>query len=81
MKGLRKLKIIRHIHDMECGKDERIDKDFDIIEKDLKALEIIKKYILDDEDYLDLISRNLNIPKEELDFLKEALNYERSADD
>jgi len=41
-KGLEKLKTIRHIHDMECGKDESINKDFDIIEKELKALEIIK---------------------------------------
>ena len=40
-KGLGKLKIIRHIHDSECGKDETMDKDFDIIEKELKALEII----------------------------------------
>ena len=42
-KGLEKLKTIRHIHDMECGKDERINKDFDIIERELKALEIIKE--------------------------------------
>ena len=46
---------------------------FNIIEKELKALEIIKKYILDDEDYLDLIARNIGIPKEELNLLKEVL--------
>lgn len=38
-KGLEALKTIRHIHDMECGEDERINKDFDIIEKELKRLE------------------------------------------
>ena len=38
-KGLEKLKTIRHIHDMECGKDESINKDFDIIEKELKRLD------------------------------------------
>ena len=38
-KGLEALKTIRHIHDMECGKDESINKDFDIIEKELKELE------------------------------------------
>ena len=42
-KGLEKLKTIRHIHDMECGEDESINKDFDVIEKELKAFEIISK--------------------------------------
>ena len=41
-KGLEKLKTIRHIHDMECGKDESINKDFDIIEKELKEYEKMK---------------------------------------
>ena len=41
--GLEKLKTIRHIHDMECGKDESINKDFDIIEKELEDLDTIKE--------------------------------------
>lgn len=40
-KGLEKLKTIRHIHDTECGKDESINKDFDIIEKELKEREYL----------------------------------------
>lgn len=35
-KGLDTLKTIRHIHNTECGKDKSINKDFDIIEKELK---------------------------------------------
>ena len=41
-KGLEALKTIRYIHDMECGKDNSIDKDFDTVEKELKAFDIIK---------------------------------------
>ena len=44
-KGLEKLKTIRHIHDMECGKDQAIDNDFDIIEKELKEHEKDKKML------------------------------------
>ena len=42
MKGLETLKTIRHIHDMECGKDQAMDNAFDIVEKELRSLEIIK---------------------------------------
>lgn len=44
-KGLDKLKIIRHIHDTECGEDESINKDFDIIEKELKDFEWLKSKV------------------------------------
>lgn len=44
-KGLEKLKTIRHIHDTECGKDKSIDKDFDIIEKELTEYQEIKTYM------------------------------------
>ena len=51
-KGLEALETIRHIHDMECGKDESINKDFDVIEKELKDYqeirEIAKRYNWDD---------------------------------
>lgn len=53
-KGLLKLKIIRHIHDMECGKDERIDKDFDVIETELKEHEQNKT--LEQELGIDLVT-------------------------
>lgn len=49
--GLETLRTIRHIHDLECEKDQAMDNAFDIIEKELmqdarckKALEIIKNY-------------------------------------
>ena len=52
--GLEKLKTIRHIHDMECGKDERINKDFDIIEKELKNKEKYENLIQELCNYLGL---------------------------
>ena len=76
IKGLEALKTIRHIHDMECGKDESINKDFDFIEKDLKALEIIKKYYNFAENRFYPFARK-TLKKEnheELNLLKEVLN-------
>ena len=84
-KGLEKLKTIRHIHDIECGKDESINKDFDIIEKELKALEIIKKYVGVQESYdelfpYDIVDKqyvssgsSLVISKEEYELMREVL--------
>ena len=69
-KGLEVLKRLKWGYDITH--EERITL-CECIEKELKALEIIKKYILDDEDYLDLIVRHINIPKEEYDLLKEVL--------
>ena len=40
-KGLEALKTIRHIHDMECEPDKSINKDFDIIEKELEAKDFV----------------------------------------
>ena len=72
VKGLEKLKTIRHIHDMECGEDESINKDFDIIEKELKRLEEldngayvsihINRYneLCDKEEALDIIKKTLS---------------------
>ena len=84
MNGLEKLKTIRHIHDMECGKDKTIDKDFDIIEKELKALEIIKEkkvncYLLINsenlKDYNECVddTTEKRLTQEEYDLLKEEL--------
>ena len=65
--GLEKLKTIRHIHDMECGEDASINKDFDIIENELKEKqkfdEFLKRY-------------NLNSIEELDDFFNQCLNKE-----
>lgn len=69
--GLEKLKTIRHIHDMECGEDERINKDFDIIEKELKESENYKvMYRLEHEKNQQLTQANLKISKA-LEIIKE----------
>lgn len=80
-KGLEALKTIRHIHDMECGEDESINKDFDIIEKELKALYLIRKLGLTEIVYIMCVNydayvenRNNPIPKEEFDLLEEVLS-------
>lgn len=46
-KGLEKLKTIRHIHDSECGEDESTNKDFDIIEQELKMAYLVKRLFKD----------------------------------
>ena len=62
-KGLEKLKTIRHIHDMECGEDESINKDFDVIEEELKRLEELEKAFdalsKDDEKAKKLLSKEI----------------------
>lgn len=85
-KGLEALNTIRHIHDMECGEDESINKDFDIIEKELKALEIIKNKDVDVEyfkikkDKGSLEDYNVRLydelTQEEYDLLKEVLPWD-----
>ena len=75
-KGLEALKTIRRIHDMECGKDESINKDFDIIEKALKALEIIRdRLIVEDKGGYIQVVCEFSIPSKskEYDLLKEVL--------
>ena len=84
-KGLEKLKTIRHIHDMECGEDESINKDLDIIEQELKALEIIKEKKVNVMLFISLKDIGLErynkcfeaeehqLTQEEFDFLKEIL--------
>ena len=44
-KSLEVLKTIRYIHDSEHGQDKAMNENFDTIEKELKALDIIKKRI------------------------------------
>ena len=44
-KGLEKLQIIRHIYHSEYGEDVSMDKDLDIIEKELKEYESHKTFI------------------------------------
>lgn len=46
-KGLESLKTIRHIHDMECGEDKSINKDFDIIEKELTLSQDLLGHVTD----------------------------------
>ena len=78
-KGLETLKTIRHIHDMECGKDESINKDFETIEKELRALEIIKnvKGLIEEEDFCEHNGKYYffanEVNKETYDLLKEEL--------
>ena len=51
-----------------------VDKDkLDTIEQELKSLEIIKNKILDDKDYFELVARNCDLSKEEIEQVEGAL--------
>ena len=87
-KGLDTLKTIRHIDEMEHGKDKSMNNAFDIIEKELKALEIIKNkkvaclliWLMERHTkecalrlYNEPCDENRKLTKEEYDLLKEVL--------
>ncbi len=73
--GLWALKTIRHIHDIECGEDESINKDFDIIEKELKDRDNALKTISDiirDFNRVEFLSAEIAL-QEITDILKKVL--------
>jgi len=67
--GLDKLKTIRHIHDMECGEDERINKDFDIIKQELEEKETQDDYIKMLEDRINNLETSYLRNKKALEIL------------
>jgi len=81
-KGLEEIKTLRGFNKVELNNDKNINKSLDTIEKELKALEITKKFIWVENDKL-MCGRYADIEieldeedfenKEEFDLLKEMI--------
>ena len=70
-KGLEALKTIRYIHDTECGEDKSINREFEIIEKELESLEELKIM------YSNCVIEGAK-QKEILEFIKNNISYTRA---
>ena len=81
---LEALKELKYVHDTECGEDKSVNERFALIEKELKALEIIKSKgvavgmiqldCVSVKEYNDFIGdKKLYLTEEYFKFLKEVL--------
>lgn len=87
-KGLEEIKTLRTLNQRYFDNDKNVNNSYDIIEKELKALEIIKNKRVDVYDLMgEACCDNVNsfnyglleefcLTQQEFDLLKEVLNYE-----